>query len=61
MKRDDCGGSGPHSEGELRRRPHGPGSDAADILCRACWRRENAYSAPDWAPQWEEGEVYEEV
>lgn len=65
----DCGGSGPHTPGEVRKLPHGKEPHHGNsILCRACWQKEikfrrernrelEAFAQFD-LPRWEDAEVY---
>lgn len=67
MDNVNCGGSGPHTAGEVRWLSTGGGSNA--ILCRACfereirWRRERNRSLGEFAqfqlPCWEDLKVNE--
>ena len=64
--RNNCDGSGPHSGLDVRVYPLGSGNL---ILCKSCWRRENAYryrrgletGAPENWPQldWIAAELYD--
>ena len=70
MENWNCGGSGPHTSGEVRVMAH---SDTPlhgnDILCRSCWqraltdRRERNRELGEFAryslPVWETAKVYE--
>ena len=66
---NNCCGSGPHSDGEVRVMPSG--GDSNLILCRSCWARENQYRrernrqlgnfAQYKLPDWETAKVYEPV
>ncbi len=64
---NDCCGSGPHSDGEVRIMPSG--GDSNLILCRRCWQHElfyrqdrNRYLGAGMQyklPAWETAKVYE--
>lgn len=64
---NNCDGSGPHTNGEVRLLP--TGGDGNLILCRSCWHRELEFRKQrnrmlgDFAqftlPVWEDGKIYE--
>jgi hypothetical protein len=58
----NCDGSGPHTEGTVKKYPLGGGANL--ILCIRCWARENQYrfnrGDPEKWPQenWHAAEIY---
>ena len=66
---NNCDGSGPHTDGDVRVMP--TGGDGNLILCLRCWMRENAWRAERnrelgkdaWFDlvEWQNAKVYETV